>query len=368
MRANAEEKYKKLTDDLSKIGIDVEIYPQGSFALGTDVRPYTDGKDVEYDLDFICEENLIKGNTNPAYVKNCIKNILEANGRNIKEDSTCWISEYADVQENIGFKMDIVPAVHEEDGIIQELKNKGVKPEYADDAIAITEKKEAGSYKWSYGNARGYTSWFEDINRLFKNHILQEKALEFKCSVEELPKITEKTALQRVVQILKRHRDIFCYNIKYPKISSPIITTLVAQIARSGNPSMNTYELLEYVIRELRIYSELMQKQSAEFINIYPNRLVIGKDKDTWVILNPVNPGNNYALGWSNKDAEIFFRWIDSLREDLIISSEYDNDKYYAGIKNSFGKEFVEKNLKEFAFIRPKETPVSVSEIKPWRS
>lgn len=31
-----------------------DIFPQGSFSLGTVVRPYRESKEMDYDLDFVC--------------------------------------------------------------------------------------------------------------------------------------------------------------------------------------------------------------------------------------------------------------------------------------------------------------------------
>ena len=113
MRKNAKEKYENLARELSENGIDVEIYPQGSFALGTVVRPFTKGKDVDYDLDFICQEMYTKSNIKPEQVKKCIEEILKKNGRNVQEDNTCWTIDYANIQEHLGFNIDVVPAVDE---------------------------------------------------------------------------------------------------------------------------------------------------------------------------------------------------------------------------------------------------------------
>ncbi len=53
MHKNAVEKYRALANYLEENGIDAEIYPQGSFALGTVVRPSANDANAKYDLDFI---------------------------------------------------------------------------------------------------------------------------------------------------------------------------------------------------------------------------------------------------------------------------------------------------------------------------
>ena len=54
MYNNAVDKYQALGKFFEENGIECDIYPQGSFALGTVVRPLKTGKQSDYDLDFIC--------------------------------------------------------------------------------------------------------------------------------------------------------------------------------------------------------------------------------------------------------------------------------------------------------------------------
>jgi len=53
MFKNATEKYENVAKYLQEHGIECDVYPLGSFSLGTVVRPYRNMKDAEYDLDFI---------------------------------------------------------------------------------------------------------------------------------------------------------------------------------------------------------------------------------------------------------------------------------------------------------------------------
>ena len=56
MRDKAERAYRALGDWLGKNseGKEVQVYTQGSFALGTVVRPPS-GEDLDYDIDLVCE-------------------------------------------------------------------------------------------------------------------------------------------------------------------------------------------------------------------------------------------------------------------------------------------------------------------------
>ena len=53
MEKNAREKYKAISEYLNGHDLESDFYPQGSFLLGTVVKPYRDGKDKNYDLDIL---------------------------------------------------------------------------------------------------------------------------------------------------------------------------------------------------------------------------------------------------------------------------------------------------------------------------
>lgn len=53
MEKNARDKYEALSRYLDDHGLDSDFYPQGSFLIGTTIRPYRDGKDHDYDLDVL---------------------------------------------------------------------------------------------------------------------------------------------------------------------------------------------------------------------------------------------------------------------------------------------------------------------------
>lgn len=368
MAENAESKYKAVAKELCAKGLDVDIYPQGSFALGTVVRPFTEGKDVDYDLDFICEINPKKKNTTPHVIKNSIGDVLINSGRKVKEDDTCWIIDYANIQDNIGFKLDIVPAVQEEPEMINNLVAHGVLEQYANTAIAITIKKN-NVYDWGNGNAKGYTKWFQDINAPFLDYKTREKKGVFEATIEDVPNTTRKSNLQRVIQILKRHRDIYYYNIRESdKPNSAIITTLVARIGEFANPNLSLLELLEFVVNELNIYSKLQIQDHSTFLMENVNKYTIRKKGKEWVIPNPVNPENNLASYWTDRTANQFFKWLIEVNKDLVISRDYDDEKYVVALKNGLGSKLVEQSLNQLNLKNIDKEPVQVSTIKPWRS
>lgn len=125
MYKNAKEKYEALAVYLQDKGVKCDIYPQGSFAVGTVIRPIKDGKDSDYDLDMICKLALIKEDTTTAQVKWAVGKPLMGNKRylekGIKEYNRCWTIKFGNVDGEVGFSMDIVPCVHENYTVINEV-------------------------------------------------------------------------------------------------------------------------------------------------------------------------------------------------------------------------------------------------------
>ena len=173
MYKNATDKYEAVATYLQEQGLECDVFPQGSFSLGTVVRPYRESKDADYDLDFICCLRKLKEKTTAKYVKNIIKETLcksEVYKEKLqnKEWDKCWTLEYTEVN-GIGFNIDIVPGVAESDDVVQSMINVALSREEAALAVAITNKK-GQNYYWCTSNSRAYKNWFETINNPFLNY------------------------------------------------------------------------------------------------------------------------------------------------------------------------------------------------------
>ena len=139
MYFNAVEKYMQLARYLSDNGIEAEIYPQGSFALGTVVRPIMKGDDAAYDLDFVCQVHDYKNTLSPTELRNKVLKIFldsKLYDRNLKIYEECFTIEFADI-DGVGFSIDIVPAVAESAETIARLVTKTVRQDLVETAIAI---------------------------------------------------------------------------------------------------------------------------------------------------------------------------------------------------------------------------------------
>lgn len=358
MYKDATEKYKNLGEFLAENEIPVDIYPQGSFATGTVVRPFKDSKDSDYDVDCICLLHRNKNEVTPDEVKNIIGDKIKSNEMYAKkllpEDNRCWTLGYAE-KNGIGFNLDIVPSVPADYKLINEIIAKGVSKDLADVAIAITHK-ENNKYSWCDSNPKGYAEWFKEINKPFleynrskRRQMLFESNREIFNSVEEIPEDIERSSLQAVIQILKRHRDIYFTKRRkeeYKPISA-IITTMVAQISRNAQYNMDVLELLEYVVNEIIIYSNLLKKNQKEFNMLFESKSILNKKEDRWTILNPVNPLDNLTDSWNEDSgkAKYFFEWVKQIKIDFIDSLILDDDKFINLLENSLGSEFVKSSI-----------------------
>ena len=373
MYKNADDKYHAVASFLETCGIEADMYPQGSFALGTVVRPTVKDPDAAYDLDFICQVRQTKDKIAPSELRRKIQNALESSdvyASRLKVWDECFTIEYADIN-GIGFTIDIVPAADETVLSKQKLKGESHRPDLLDTAIAIPRHNGNRNYDWITNNPRGFRVWFEEVNQPFMafNRDERRRAI-FKASgkvyasIDDIPEGLERSAMQRVIQILKYHRDVYYYNLRRDdsddlKPISAIINTLVAEISKTAHPEMGIFELLQYVLNELNIYAERQTLSGEEFAQKYGSRSVISKSKDScrWVIQNPADPEDNLADKW-NDNADIpkyFFRWIAMCSKDLIQSMSTLDSEFRTTMENAFGASAVQRGWGDK--YKPAKTP-----------
>ena len=321
----------------------VDISPQGSFRLGTVTRPVRSGMDSDYDIDLVCEIPLRKDQTDPLSVKKMVGDRLKENESYRKmleeEGKRCWTLAYSE-EDYIGFHLDVLPAVPD--------------PQMdCDTAIAITNKRDS-SYAWSASDPKGYARWFDERNRAAfdsiaaeQKRLVQQSAPMVYARVEDVPDRLVRTSLQRAIQIMKRHRDIYCADPKYAPIS--IIITTLAACFYQGEP--NLYSALKNIVDRLTAYKVLFDHPASGFSGLIKRTTDGG-----WHISNPVNPDENFADRWHEDDharARMFFSWLVSLRRDLIDILAQD-------------RSMVEKTVAATLGVRPVATKVH-GKPRPWR-
>lgn len=320
-----------------------EIYLQGSFKLGTEIRPYKNSKDADYDIDIVCRLEHQKETTIPKTVKHQVGDHLKAHGTYERmlndEGKRCWTLNYTE-QDGVGFHMDILPSVEESWSTFREYY-------WYRSAIAVTNKcSDTGTYDWSPSNPKDFAEWFYDKNKAtFENVKHAQKQVLFENYQQDglfrdrnaVPDILVKTPLQRAIQLLKRHRDIrFCRqkNEKCKPISM-VITVLAAQVYRNES---TIYETLKNLIDTLSRHANQMQptfrfdEKMAESVYTLITRMANGK----WYIPNPTNHGENFADKWHEEEngvpqarAKTFFQWVAWAKEDFINIAERLDEEHY---------------------------------------
>lgn len=361
MHKYAVDRYKGIATFLEGKGIKAEFSPQGSFRTGTVTRPMKNGIETDFDIDVVCTLVYDKSKTSAEEVKKMVGEALESDEtyrkKMLPEDDRCWTLVYADLAEGIGLKLDVVPGVHEDNDGILRLVIASVDYKYAKSAMVITDRVTKSHYKWLESNPDGFGEWFDDINAPFLRDVLEEQKeaifknyrdlFEMSASVDDVPDYYVKSALQRVIQLLKRHRDIYYYRnkslAKY-RPASVIITSLAAKIAKNA-PVYALEDLLPYIVNGVADYATLLQGKTPEARYVGEHRDFIYKKDRKWYIPNPVDPADNYADSWDDNTAKAFFEWTNAVKRDLSDTSCLNEVRYLTGLQTSFGKTFVESRL-----------------------
>ncbi|MDD9921475.1 MAG: nucleotidyltransferase [Boseongicola sp.] len=285
---------------------DPVTYPQGSFLLGTVIRPVGDAD--EFDLDIVCQ---VQGSDNELTQEELkqlvgieVNDYASANGiaKSPKDGRRCWTIEYSKSEK---FHMDILPALPNAHRYREFLIEKGhvglgADVELTENALAITDKEHENyasiTNDWLISNPRGYAAWFRqqqsaEFDRR-KSLLVEDRQF---ASVDEVPDYRVKTPLQRAIQLLKRHRDTM-YGDDPDKPISIIITTLSAQ-AYSGE--QNIGDALRTILTD-------MDKHIAD-------------EGSVRYVRNPVNPEENFADKWEEFPAreKEFHRWLKAAQTDF---------------------------------------------------
>lgn len=380
MYKNANAKYRRITKYLENNGIKADMYPQGSFALGTVVRPSAKDPDAAYDLDFVCQLRSTRDDFSATELWKKVEGILTASdlyGGKLTIYDKCFTIEYAEVG-GVGFSIDIVPAADENEENKARLCSKSKNPSLIDTAIAIPKRCDK-SYNWITNNPKGYCAWFKNINSPFKDaswmqyrQMLFEENRSVYASVEEIPEELDRSAMQRVIQILKYHRDM--YYSKFTngdgiKPISAIINTIVARISSPVSANISVFDLLNYVLEEFATYAKRQTLPEESFAELYQDKNVIGRKSGKWIIENPANPEDNLADKW-NQDVSIpthFFAWAKAVREDLVDSLQLSDEDFRARAETAFGHKVVTSAWgTKYNKVAPK--PISpINPAKPWR-
>ena len=330
------------------------IYLQGSFRLGTVVRPIREGKESDYDIDLVCQLRTEKSSTRPDKIKSVVGDRLKENDnyRRMldKEGLRCWTMNYAE-EDGIGFHLDVLPSTPEDAIFISALIDTGVSTEQACQAIAITHRNQIDDYSWSPSNPNGYADWFDEVKRPTfekieskERQLLLEKNRDLFAKADDVPAPLIKTPLQRAIQILKRHLDMrfVGHELEGDKPISMIVTTLSAKLYQNEE---DLYSTLKNIIEELDAHAGLLNPGYSLNEGLSSLHLIERKPDGTWHISNPVNPAENFADRWhenNHRKARAFFQWVSWVQSDLLeVLRQADIKKIKGSLEEHFGKNII---------------------------
>ena len=338
----AERRYKLIGEWLGRehselSSYEITIFPQGSFLLGTVTRPIF--KTEQYDVDVICRVDSSKRVFTQRQLKESIGNEVRsyANADEhailpLKEGRICWALKYDDDAQ---FHVDIVPALPDEEPYREALRrfghfNLAGNADLSGHAIAITDNTSPRyseiSEDWPSSNPLGYAAWFR--RRMEQRFVQTRETLAMAraaAHVDDIPEYEVKTPLQRAIQLLKRHRDVFFQDRPKSRPASIIVTTLAAHAyGEEGDIASALVSILDGM-----------------------QNYIFDREDAAW-IPNPVYPEENFADGWCEvpeKRAD-FDIWLRAAQKDFgtyLRASQYDNFPH--DLRRRLGTDLVDRTL-----------------------
>ena len=287
------------------------IFLQGSTAIGTTVKPIGSN---EHDVDLVAHAPDLGAWIEPAALKKAIGDRLKANGHYkplLVEMARCWRLVYANE-----FHLDITPSIPN--------RNCNMGGELVPDrALKV----------WKPSNPKGYKALFLERLKLVprfnvtKSFHAQDRA---RADIEPYPEATHfKGLLQRVVQILKRHRDVYIQTHEIDASHSPISVLITTLASQSYQYCVQTYtydtelDLLFDIIRHMSDFIE----QRNENGQVH------------WYVWNETTKGENFAEKWNSDPvrAEVFFSWHSRALGDI---SRLKDVEGIDGLKRQLGDAF----------------------------
>lgn len=266
--------YRHVNDWLCEEGTSLapynpEIYPQGSMALRTTVRPL---RGEEFDLDLVAEMDGWTGSAMDLH--KALGDRLAENGtfeKILEPKKRCWRLNYAG-----DFHLDGLPGRDDED-----------RPYDNSIEVPDCEAKE-----WKASNPKDYVAWFSERARPY---------YAFMEAKQQAPLPTPDPSdagdpLRRSVQLMKRHRDVRFDGDPDNAPRSIVLTTLAAK-CYGGQLSVG--EALVSILGG--ILSEIHTTDGP------------------LVVPNPVNEEENFAESWADnpKAYDEFVEYIEQLARDL---------------------------------------------------
>ncbi|RTZ03583.1 nucleotidyltransferase [Flavobacterium bomense] len=337
-------RYSAVANQLSKEGTDLsrykpEILPQGSFLLGTMIRPIME--DDELDVDLVCRLTGKKSDWVQKHLKDAVRDQLIANNDDYRrmlddEGNRCWTLVYTSDK----FHLDILPSMVGNNNHVN-LSERSFsnlnKSDLEEISLRITDKRETNYHTesnpnyWLKSNPFGYAAWFKE-----RCSISNRRTIFLSEIIKPLPDYKkDKEPLIRAVQVLKRHRDIMFGGDEHKPISI-IITTLAA---KAYNKENNVIDALVNILANMQDRMKRVYCDKKHY-------------KEIWWIENPVNEEENFADKWplEKQKEDNFFSWLEKAKSDFSSLKNMNPSDAYRLLKNIIGTRSVNEAVRNLGY------------------
>ena len=209
------------------VGYEPRIYHQGSMLLETTVRP---AGQAEYDLDAVCQMRRDPGWT-PRQLFDAVWKRLKENpdyADNLQDKTRCLR-----LRRKGKFHLDIVPALSD--------------PSWSPTGIRIPDLP-VPTERWKHSNPKGFHGWFLEQCKKPPKVVYMSESMA-RGTVDPIPSRTayqRKYPLQKVVQLVKRWRDVAFQGRGHLSTPSIVITKLAAD---AYEPEDDLYRALLVTLR-----------------------------------------------------------------------------------------------------------------------
>lgn len=304
------------------------IYAQGSFALGTVIRPYLR---TDYDIDAVVLLDGSPRSWTPEGLKNALGDRLRAHKTYKRmlgpEGRRCWTLEYASSNDEPGFHMDLLASVLDAGDDIRAVQRTTT-------AIAITNRINLKTYNWRESDPKGYAAWFKTRRELERPLSLTEK----RAHIERVPEPSARTSLQTAVQLLKRHRDVMFKGREEAPISV-IITTLAA---RAYNGEVSLADAMINVTNGMRARIEWDDKRP--------------------IVSNPVRIEENFADRWETEPEKqvAFFDWLEAIERFVEEVANASVEELRGCLTVALGEPVADVAVRKYAAMRSSSAAVQM--------
>jgi hypothetical protein len=274
----AERHYHAICDWLGAEGSSLnpyrpELYPQGSVALGTTVKPLTG---EEYDVDLVCELAIIYETVRrPVQLLDMVEGRMRES--NVYKDRLERKKRCLRVYYEHDFHLDILPAC----------PDPGAGPT----CLVIPDRVEGG---WQVSNPKGFVKWFQSKGALRLVPSRSQKAMDSAAPLPQPQNADQKNTLQVSVQLVKRWRDLyFSERLDLAPVSVVLTTLLGDHYYGEQSVSLNLAASVDDVISSLPTVGRL-------------------------TVVNPSHPQEDLSERWSDGAAYgAFVKGIHFLRNEI---------------------------------------------------